>query len=76
VPIANTRHHGYGRAKAEVGVSFDDRVGPNEQAWWNVDPKCLCSLQVDNEFEFGRLSVFEFTHLDLIRPRHQHRAEI
>jgi hypothetical protein len=34
---------------------FDHLVGAGEQRRWDIDAKRTCSLQIEDEFKFGRL---------------------
>src|SRR5262249_10290690 len=42
-------------SKADIAALFDHLVGACQQSRWDVDTKRTCSLQVEGEFEFGRL---------------------
>ena len=47
---ANKRH----MQRSKMLSLFDHLVDASEQRWWHVEAECLCSPEIDNQFELGR----------------------
>src|SRR5262249_37166249 len=43
-------------------VLFDDLVGERDKLVWHLQPERLCSLEVDDQLEFGRILHGQLAH--------------